>query len=244
MRRVAAGLVPCAVLIALCAACFARFFAEPTGLIVDSRRPSVDFANRGDPRPVGNDVTLVFLPHYLFVSKVLADFGHLPVWDGTGFGGRPLVGNPQNSLFYPPIWLAWYSRAPSSLGWMTLAHLFWGGLGTYYLARREGLSRWPATVAGGVFQASPYLLAQTFEGHYPHVWAASWFPWAFWAFAESRSGHIHGSLALAPILALTYLAGHPQEWLLLVLTLTLWSVVDAALQLLPNRHGWPGAIAR
>ncbi|MGC8643894.1 MAG: hypothetical protein ACP5XB_28880, partial [Isosphaeraceae bacterium] len=159
-----------------------------------------------------------------------------PVWDSSGFGGRPMVGNPQAGLFYPPVWVAWCSPCPSTLGWLTVVHLLWAGVGTYLLARSQGLSRWPATVAAGIYQASPYLLAQTFEGHYPHVWAASWFPWAFWAQAEHRAGRVRGLFALPPILALASLTGHPQEWLLLVLALSVWVVADAVRPLLPG-HG-------
>ena len=43
---------------------------------------------------------------------MLASSATCPLWDGTGFGGRPMVGNPQAGLFYPPVWLAWWSGAP------------------------------------------------------------------------------------------------------------------------------------
>ena len=147
MRRLGTILVPWAVLLALGCLCFARLFAHPSGLIVDGRRPSIDFANRGDPRPVGNDATFVFLPHHLHVAKVLAEFGHPPAWDSSGFGGRPMVGNPQGGLFYPPVWIAWCSSNPATLGWLTVAHLLWGGLGMYLLARAQGLG--PVAGHGG-----------------------------------------------------------------------------------------------
>jgi hypothetical protein len=236
MRRLGTLLGPCFVLLALGFLCFARLFAHPSALIVDDHQPSVDFANHGDPRPVGNDATFVFLPHHLHVARVLAAFGHPPAWDSSGFGGRPMVGNPQSGLFYPPVWMTWCFPHAAALGWLTVAHLFWGGLGTYLLARTQGLGRWSATVAAGIYQASPYLLAQTFEGHYPHVWAASWFPWAFWAQAEHRAGQVRGLVALPPILATAYLTGHPQEWYLLVLALSVWVISDGLRPLLPG-HG-------
>jgi hypothetical protein len=237
MRRIGKGLVPLAVLTILGTTCFARLIAEPSALIADGERPSIDFANRGDARPLGNDAAFVFIPHHLYVVKVLREFGHLPAWDCTGFGGRPIIGNPQSGVFYPPIWLAWFLCHPAALGWLTVGHLLWGGLGLYLLARSEGMSQWPATVAAGVFQASPYLLAQTFEGHYPHVWAASWFPWAFWARARQRMGRVSGFLAIPPILAMAYLTGHPQEWLLLVIALTVWVVVDAIGLVVKGKEG-------
>ncbi len=225
-RNLAASTLATLVLLGLGAACFARLLSHPTGLIVDPVRPSIDFANRGDPRPVGNDLVFLFLPHHEAIARRIADFGHWPVWDARGFAGRPLTGNPQAGMSYPPAWIAWSLRMPAVLGWITVAHLFWAGVGAYWLLRSLGVSRWAATVGAGVYQASPYLMAHTFEGHYPHVWAACWYPWAFWAYRQARSSRA-GGLMLAPILALVYLTGHPQEWLMLVLTLCTWSVVDA-----------------
>ena len=111
------------------------------------------------------------------------------------------------------------------------------------LARSQGLSRWPATVAAGVFQASPYLLAQTFEGHYPHVWAACWFPWAFWARARQREGQVRGLLAMPLILAMAYLTGHPQEWFLLVTALSVWVGADVLSLLIKGKKGRLAAAA-
>jgi hypothetical protein len=219
-------LLPAIPLLALAALCFARLIVEPGGLIVDGHRPSVDYANRGDPRPVGNDLIFLFLPHHWSIGQRISQFGHWPFWDARGFGGRPLVGNPQAGMFYPPVWAAWWLKSPAALGWLTIAHLLWGGFGAYQLLRAMGQGRWAATVAAGVYQGSPLLLAQTFEGHYPHVWAVCWYPWAFWAYHEYRNGRARGLFLLPPILALTYLTGHPQEWFLLVLVLSIWAAVD------------------
>ncbi len=235
-RNLAASTLATLVLLGLGAACFARLLAHPTGLIVDPVQPSVDFANRGDPRPVGNDLVFLFLPHHQAIARRIAEFGHRPVWDARGFAGRPLPGNPQAGMSYPPTWIAWGERTPGILGWITVAHLLWAGAGAYRLLRSLGVSRWAATVGAGVYQASPYLMAHTFEGHYPHVWAACWYPWAFWAYRQARSGHASGFL-VAPILALIYLTGHPQEWLMLVLALCTWSALDAL-------HAWRAGDSR
>ncbi len=227
MRPRTGDLLACLALTTLTLGCFARLVTQPRALIVDGERPSIDYAQRDDPRPVGNDATFSFLPRYLHVSETVERTGRLPLWDTAGFGGRPLVGNPQGGLFYPPVWLAWILRSPAALGWLTIGHLLWGGLGVYVLTRGLGLGRWPATVAAGCFEGAPYLLAQTIEGHYPHVWGASWYPWAFWAFGRHRLGRLWGTLALPPILALDFLTGHPQEWYYLAFVLSLWALADA-----------------
>jgi hypothetical protein len=222
-----AGAVPVVAIVALACVCFARLVTHPAALIVDGDRPSIDHAIPGQPRYAGNDATFSFLPHHLSIARVFRTHGHLPQWDDRGFGGRPLVGNPQGGMFYPPVWLVWWSGAPAALGWLTVGHLLWGGIGMYALVRSFQVGRWAATVAAAVYQASPLLLAHTFEGHYPHVWAACWYPWAFWAYGQRRTGNLRGQMFLPVILALIFLTGHPQEWFLLVLGLTAWSVYDS-----------------
>jgi len=207
-------------------ACFARLAADPSALLVDAERPSVDHARVAGDESIGNDATRLFLPHHLAIAGHLARLGRVPAWDDRGFGGRPLVGNPQAGLFYPPAWLAWWSGAPSALGWITVGHLLCAGLGTYRLARTVGIGGWGAIVAAGSVEASPFLLAQVAEGHYPHVWAASWYPWAFLAAIGLRRGEVRSGLMLAPILAVTFLAGHPQEGYYLAIALGAWAVFD------------------
>jgi hypothetical protein len=228
LPRQAAGAVSAAALVAMLAVCFARLIVSPSALIVDGRRPSTDHANQGDARPIGNDATFLFLPNHLSISQVISKYGHVPLWDARGFAGRPMLGNPQSGVFYPPVWVVWYSGAPAALGWLTIGHLLWGGIGVYVLSRSAGQGRVGATVAAVVYEASPFLLAHTFEGHYPHVWAASYYPWAFWAYGQLRSGRPRGFLLLPVFLALAYLTGHPQEWFLLILACSAWSLVDAA----------------
>jgi hypothetical protein len=205
--------------------------ASPGALIADGERASIDDQMRGDSRSIGNDLTRLFLPLHYRIAERTARTGRLPLWDPSGFGGRPLLGNPQAGLFYPPVWLAWRVKATSALGWLTVAHLVWGALGAYLLGRYVGLGELAASVAAGCFATFPYMLGQTYEGHYPHVWAASWYPWAFWTFLRWRQeGQVSAALWLPPILALASLTGHPQECYYLVLTLTTWILVEVLWQ--------------
>lgn len=227
MNRFAARLAPLLVLAAVLAVCFHRLIESPTSLIVDGRRPNVDHASRGRVREVGNDLTWVFLPRFVYVVGQIRTTGKAPSWDALGFGGRPLVGNPQAGCNYPPVWLAWGVGHPGILGWLTVAHLAWAGLGVYTLGRVIGLRRSAAVIAGACFEASPYLIAHTAEGHYPHVWAACWYPWAFWALGHCLKRNPLGYWSLPPVLALTFLTGHPQEWYYLVVALTGWVALGA-----------------
>jgi hypothetical protein len=219
--------VPFLVVVAVAGICFARLIAAPGALIVDGSRPSVDHANPGLPRGVGNDLTFSFLPHHVSIERTIRIHGHVPLWDDRGFGGRPLAANPQGGIFYPPVWLVWWSGAPAALGWLTVVHLIWGAIGMYVLVRSMSVGGWSATVAAAIYEASPFLMAHTFEGHYPHVWAACWYPWAFWAYRDLRARRARAWVLLPGILALTSVTGHPQEWFLLILALSTWVIHDS-----------------
>ena len=224
MNRRLVGVV--LVLVGLLLACFSRLAADPSSLIVDADRPSLDHARPTDDHSAGNDLTRLFLPHHLAISRSLKRFGHVPQWDDRGFGGRPLLGNPQAGLFYPPTWIAWMTGAPAALGWLTIGHLLWSGLGAYRLSRTLGTGEWGSLVAACCVQLSPYVLGQTFEGHYPHVWAACWYPWAIDAAVRLRRGDRAAGLWLVPILVATFLTGHPQEGYYLTIALGIWGGFD------------------
>ena len=54
-------------------------------------------------------------------------------------------------------------------------------------------------MAGAALMLNPYLLLQTYEGHYPHVWASCWYPWAFLGAILMRRGERLGRLLLADL---------------------------------------------
>ncbi len=85
--------------------------------------------------------------------------------------------------------------------------------------------RWSLCCDGGgrLFSSLSSCSAQVFEGHYPHVWAACWYPWAFLGFRSVPSRRWGRAWTLAPIPALALLTGHPQEWFYLLFVLSLWA---------------------
>ena len=74
-----------------------------------------------------------------------------------------LVGNPQAGCYYPPVWLAWRVGRPSVLGWLTVAHLAWAGLGAYVLTRALGYCR-PAAVVAAVLSCWLILMGWSLMG--------------------------------------------------------------------------------
>ena len=226
LARLVARVAPPLFLIGLILCCFRALVAMPAGLIVDADRPSIDTHLRGVAPTVGNDLTRQYLPRLIMHARELQTFGRLPAWDDTGFGGRPLIGNPQAGLFYPPVWIAWWIGHPAGLGWLTLAHLVWAAIGVHVLGRASGLSIYASILAAGCVTTCPYVLLQASEGHYPHLWTFAWYPWAFWAMLKIVVHNWRLGLLLAPILTLAYLAGHAQEWFYLIIAIAAWGLIE------------------
>ncbi|WP_152051197.1 hypothetical protein [Tautonia marina] len=206
---------------------FSGLLANPTALIVDGERSWIDEGYRTGDRPIGNDLTGLFLPRFLWQSDHWRSFGTIPQWDPHGFAGRPNVGNPQAGNWYPPIWLAWSWGEPSALGWLTVGHLLWLGLGGVVLGRGVGLGPLAATVSGVVVMLNPYIIAQIIEGHLPHLWSVSWYPWTLVGALWLRKGQWTAGLLLPLGLACSVMTGHPQEGIYLGLVLAAWAAWDA-----------------
>jgi len=152
------------------------------------------------------DLTSFHLPHLYFIAESLAS-GKLPLWDSYTYCGRPFQANVQTALFYPPSsfivglsHLTDLSYLRKILEWNVILHVWFAGLGAYWLGRKLSLERIPS-----LFLATAYCLGGYFAVHAQHmgaVAAAAWLPWC-WALASVRS-----VWRLSAALALSFLAGH------------------------------------
>src|SRR5579862_5830151 len=141
--------------------------------------------------------------------------GQLPAWNPYELGGTPLLASSQSGALYPPHILLGILRTPTGRAILVLAwlHLFWAGLGVYWLTRRLGAGRVGAAVAGAAFTLSPFMLSWT---ALPSViTTVSWIPWilacAITLFEEREvkvlAMHVAG---LAACTAMMLLGGHLQ----------------------------------
>lgn len=201
---------------------FQTLVLAPNSLVVDFDNPLLDPAAAHYQTAFrGNDLTRLYLPQQQRIAEALRRDRAIPSWDPSGFGGRPLLGNPQVCLWYPPVWIIWISNQPAAWSWLTLGHLLVGAWGTLRLARRIRVGEVGALLASIAFALNPYLIGQIQAGHVPHVWSACWFPWAFLCLERGYSGVRSAWLWLALVIAASALTGHPQEALLLTTTLVI-----------------------
>src|SRR2546426_10528993 len=77
--------------------------------------------------------------------------GELPFWDPYNNCGAPFLAQWNTMPLYPPALIYLLLPLSWSLGFFCLLHLFWAGLGMYFLGYRWTGSRLGASVAGLVF---------------------------------------------------------------------------------------------
>jgi hypothetical protein len=124
-----------------------------------------------------SDVAHWTLPARWFVRDSLLR-GELPGWNPFQGIGFPIFADPLYAVFYPPNWL--YLLVPpdwvaSLVTWQDFAHLVWGGVGMYLLARR---------LTGSPVAACVAALAWSLAGNNTSHWTAgmlmvagAWVPW-------------------------------------------------------------------
>ena len=144
--------------------------------------------------------------------------GELPLWNPFNNCGLPFLAQWNTLTLYPPSLIYLLLPLTWSLSFFCLAHLFWGGLGMYYLAHRWTHHRLAAGLAGVIFSFNG--LSLNFLMWPSHIATFSWLPWVLWlgqrAWREGGKALVWGALAGA----MQMLAGGPETivvtWLLLL----------------------------
>ncbi|HWW02305.1 MAG TPA: YfhO family protein [Candidatus Acidoferrum sp.] len=162
--------------------------------------------------------TFVFRDYGLF-SYPVAFFhrqcfwrGELPLWNPLNYCGVPFLAQWNTMTLYPGSLIYLLLPLPWSLSFFCLAHVFWGGLGMYFLARDWTNHRLAASLAGVVYAFNGLTL--NFLMWPSHVATFSWLPWMVWLVPQ---GWRHGGKqvlwgSMAGVMQM--LAGGPETILL------------------------------
>ncbi len=138
--------------------------------------------------------------------------GELPFWNPYNNCGVPFLAQWNTMPLYPPSLLYLTLPLEWSLSFFSLAHLWWAGLGMYFLARRWTSNDFAAAFAGVVFAFNGFTLNLLMWPS--HIATFSWLPWVVLA-AELAWRNGAKSIFLAGIIgALQMLAGGPETILL------------------------------
>lgn len=153
------------------------------------------------------------LQFYGWRKQVLEAYsaGGVPVWNPHSLGGIPLAANSQSGASYPPHVLLGVAGVPVGVALALLAwfHLVVAGLGVAALARQVGATPLGASLGGGLFAVSPFMVGWV---ALPSVISTvAWVPWlvaaVLLATRRGRAVHLVGA-GLAGSMML--LAGHLQ----------------------------------
>jgi len=145
-------------------------------------------------------------------GQMLRD-GQLPLWNPYIFAGMPLMASVYGGALYPPNWL--FAILPAHLAMnvvvITTYHLALAG--TYLYARRIGVERIGALIAGVAFTFGGFMIAHL--AHTSRIAAAAWLPWVLLAVENiARADSLRKAwrwVALGALfIALQFFAGEPQ----------------------------------
>jgi len=192
----------------------------------------------------GGDLVSFLFPTYRFAARTLAE-GALPLWNPHLYGGMSFINDIQAGFLYLPnliLFRLWPDFPYVVMQWLSALHLWWAGVGTYFLIRSlrpGGEAVYPlAAFFGGVVFAfcDPLLLH---FGNLNLIAVLAWLPWVMLAFhraLERRS--LRWAAVAAVLFAVGSYAGHAQSSLIMGLGLVVYAVAWA---LIPPS---PGAEAR
>jgi len=175
----------------------------------------------------GGDLVSFLWPTYTFAARCLRS-GVLPLWNPYLYSGMPFAADNQSGLFYP-VNLLVFLLVPNLtyfvMELMSVAHVWWAGVGMYVLLRTMNARRVPAFAGALAWMFSDVFVIHF--GNYNLIAVAAWLPLIFATFrlslsreaGEGRGGGLRCALAAGALWGMASLAGHAQMMLFIGLWL-------------------------
>src|SRR5438477_12804819 len=134
--------------------------------------------------------------------------GEIPLWNPYNLAGLPFLAQWNTLALYPPSLIYVLLPLPWSLNFFNLAHLYFGGLGMFCLARRWMNHGAAASVAGVGYAFSGLLVSALMWPN--NIAALGWLPWALLLGERAAGEGGRRSVPAALVMALQLLAGAPE----------------------------------
>ena len=151
------------------------------------------------------DIGFYWYPQVEAFVRIVSQ-GVLPLWNPYVSFGLPLLADPSYQVLYPFTWLNLVLLPATYYKAYVVFHLAAGGVGLFLLARRWGLGRVPAFVAGAVWMTSGPLLVVVSHTH--HFAGTAWLPWVLLALVGALdSGRPRAGVVLGAVVAGQVFAG-------------------------------------
>ncbi len=133
-------------------------------------------------------------------------------WDPLPDGGRTLEGGWNAlGLLVHRFLIMHFFPFPSSIAWLAVLSLLWGGIGTFYFCRVIGVSRYGALAAGLLYALCTENASLINAGHIQKIEAISWAPWALYFLEKAlRSRRFYFYALTSLMLAVQFFTMHWQ----------------------------------
>ena len=186
-------------------------------------RSQVAFPPESNWDPLVWDGIAQYYPWRLFASESVRG-GHFPLWNPYQFCGTPFLANGQSAVLYPLNLLFWALPVAWAFGLSAWLHLCLAGWFAYLFLRRIGARRFGALAGAVVWQTNSFFVAWL---HLPTViCTASWLPLVLLLCERALvTGRGRFAVGAGLALALSYLGGHPQMFLFVVLMAAAYTLV-------------------
>jgi hypothetical protein len=160
-----------------------------------------------------SDIEGYHYPLYTYAHRLLRQ-GELPEWDASIYCGISYAGNAQAGLFYPPNWLVYFAnRMHRGIRFWTIEalaflHVWVAWFCAWLWLRHRARSDLAAALGASVVAYGGWMVSEM--QHLGAIASYAWIPLALGG-VERRSWR-----QVAAASALSFLAGYPSSWLVLV----------------------------
>lgn len=156
----------------------------------------------------GSDLLDLHYPFKVALSEAIKHFS-LPLWTPYLSLGFPLLAEGQSGPLYPPNLILALFPPYLALNWTIILTFIIAGIGTYLYTRAIGFTRFSALASALIFMFSAFFVARA--KHINMIAVAAWFPFLLY-FTKNlfQKLKLRYGIFLGIILALQFLAGHPQ----------------------------------
>jgi Bacterial membrane protein YfhO len=145
-------------------------------------------------------------PFLRYAKERLPD---MPLWNPYIVGGRPFLANAQAAIFSPYSLPAYALPYWTALGWIAFMKFWVAAFGMFLLGRALGMRFGGALVAGIAWAFSLWMVTWV---SYPHMSVWTYLPWMLLLTERvvRKPGLLSGA-GLAAVVALQFVAGHPES---------------------------------
>ncbi len=158
----------------------------------------------------GGDLINSYIPvKSLVVEEVKA--GEFPHWNPLMFCGRPLQGDIETGIFYPPNLIFLWVQPALGFDLLVILHYMLFALGALLFFNALLQAPWAALISSLALCFLGFFVTQLHSGIVLFLFVGAWLPWGLWAIETAvTKRRVSGFFFLILFASLQLLAGAPQ----------------------------------